>query len=68
MSTWTILALQLPNYCKKIPLQYYLKWPNPIHPKSSLSDLIDEQNGGTGGVDCPFAEEMPLQDANSTDL
>ena len=36
--------------------------------QSSLSDLIDEQNGGTGGVDCPFAEEMPLEDANSTEL
>ena len=37
--------------------------------QSSLSDLIDEQNGGTGGADCPFAEEMPpLEDADSTDL
>ena len=36
--------------------------------QSSLSDLIDEQNGGTGGVDCPFTEEMPLEDANSTEL
>ena len=36
--------------------------------QSSLPDLIDEQNGGTGGVDCPFAEEMPLEDANSTEL
>ena len=37
--------------------------------QSSLSDLIDEQNGGTGGADCPFAEEMPpLEDADSTEL
>ena len=37
--------------------------------QSSLSDLIDEQIGGTGGADCPFAEEMPpLEDANSTEL
>ena len=37
--------------------------------QSSLSDLIDEQNGGTGRADCPFAEEMPpLEDADSTDL
>ena len=36
--------------------------------QSSLSDLIHEQNGETGGVDCPFAEEMPLEDANSTEL
>ena len=37
--------------------------------QSSLSDLIGEQNGGTGGADCPFAEEMPpLEDANSTEL
>ena len=37
--------------------------------QSSLFDLIDEQNGGTGGADCPFAEEMPpLGDANSTEL
>ena len=36
--------------------------------QSSLSDLIDEQNGGTGGADCPFTEEMPpLEDADSTD-
>ena len=26
-------------------------------PQSSLSDLIDEQNGGTGGADCPFVEK-----------
>ena len=37
--------------------------------QSFLSDSIDEQNGGTGGADCPFAEEMPpLEDANSTEL
>ena len=37
--------------------------------QSSLPDLIDEQNGGAGGVDCPFTEEMPpLEDANSTEL
>ena len=37
--------------------------------QSSLPDLIDEQNGGTGGADCPFAEEMPpLEDADSRDL
>ena len=34
-----------------------------------LPDLIDEQNGGTGGVDCPFAEDKPpLEDANSTEI
>ena len=37
--------------------------------QSSLSDLFDEQDGGTGGADYPFAEEMPpLEDANSTEL
>ena len=37
--------------------------------QSSLPDLIDEQNGGTGGADYPFAEEMPpLENADSTDL
>ena len=24
--------------------------------QSSLSDLFDEQHGGTGGADCPFAK------------
>ena len=37
--------------------------------QSSLPDLIDEQNGGTGGANYPFAEDMPpLEDANSTEL
>ena len=39
--------------------------------QSSLPDLIDEQNGGHGGTDCPCEEDEempPLEDADSTDL
>ena len=39
--------------------------------QSSLPDLIDEQNGGHGGADCPHKEDEempPLEDADSTEL
>ena len=39
--------------------------------QSSLPDLIGEQNGGKGGVDCPCEEDEempPLEDADSTEL
>ena len=57
-----------PNYCKNNSLAVLVEMSQSHSSQSSLSDLIDEQNGGTGGVDCPFAEEMPLEDANSTEL
>ena len=39
--------------------------------QSFLSDLIDEQNGGNGGDDCPCEEDEempPLEDAEVTEL
>ena len=39
--------------------------------QSSLPDLIGEQNGGNGGVDCPCEEDEempPLEDADITEL
>ena len=39
--------------------------------QSSLPNLIDEQNGGNGGDDCPCEEDEempPLEDADITEL
>ena len=65
MSTWTILA---PQILHPVPLQYWLKWPNPIHPQSSLPDLIGEQNGV---ADCPCEDDEeipPLEGDDATEL
>ena len=69
MSTWTILAP--PTTANKFQLPVLAEVAQSHSSQSSLPDLIDEQNGGNGGADCPCEEDEempPLEDADSTDL
>ena len=71
MSTWTILALQLPQLLPTNSLAVLAEVAQSHSSQSSLPDLIGEQNGGNGGADCPCEEDEdmpPLEDADSTEL
>ena len=71
MSTWTILALQLPPTTATNSLAVLAEVAQSHSSQSSLPDLIGEQNGGNEEADCPCEEDEempPLEDADSTDL